>query len=405
MLKNNAVKSDKSNEEESSCNIWLISDRLHSDFNSSKILKGIIADKVIEYKISDLAKYMLNPNSIEVTNKLVGCKISYQKPVSSKIKDKTRKFFEKIFKKNRGDVNADFYEETLISDYINKTPDMKDTSFQSHINKIRGLLTPYDTLVEKISELDFTKLHDIAGIFDDPEGNRSLVHLKGTMPQKINYISNNIQKKIGVILKKVYLNNGLFEMRGFDFESYDSEKSFRLVIITQNDKSEACVLTPSGNIEFHVENIELIKYLHFLQLSLKTNGKLKNLLYECVKGEVKPLKLLFNKELEIDYFKTDLPEIYREVFEANNITPNAKDIIIRALNRKQIGILINYLPKAQQGNSRPITSVYVMHDVKALDPVKTILPQLYSQIDKKLGVLETDKYYLMDSMKGYKDAE
>ena len=382
--------------------IWLISDKVGPDASDEVTVGRKFGDQVIEYRISDFAKYLINPNPIEVVNTLVGCKIFRHKPAASQFKYLMRKYFKKCINKNVDAVYA--HEETYLSELIH-LQDSEDPDLQMHINKMKELLIPYDTIVEKISGLDTDKILDATAIVEDPEDNRSHVVLKGTVDEKIQFILNNVQKKVGVVLKSSCLDNGLFDMRGFDFESFDPKKNSRLRVVFNNDQPEAHVLTPAGKVEFNVSDIELVKCIIFLQMSLKTNEKIKHLFGECIKGAVKPLKLMLNKKLEIDYFQTDLPNIYQEVFEANNISKTAKDIILKALNQKQVGILISYLPKTSHGKYRSETSVYVMHDIKALEPIKAILPQLYSEIDKKIGALEKDKYYLMDSMKGYNNAK
>lgn len=399
MSRNSSTEPERPNEKALSRNIWLISNRVHSNFNPGSLFEDAEPDPVIEYTISDLAKYMLNPNSVEVTNRLVGCKISFQDAAAATLKCKIKAFFNKKFRKNPLVAPADILEETIISDPFNHLPKMKDPSFQNHIDRIKALLTPYDPLIERISELDPAKIFDITGVCDDPEDNRIPLKLNGTIPQKIEYITGHLQKEIGVLLDKAYLGNGMFDLRGFDFESDGAENASRLVIVVQNGQYEAYVLTSDGGVAFHVEDAMLVKYLHFFQSSLKTNRKLSNLLHECVQGHIRPLKLLFTKELEIDYFKTDLPEIYKEVFDANAITLEAKNTILQALNQKQIGILVKYLTDCHPGPGKPSTSLYVMHNVKALATMKATLPHLYKQIDQKLGMLETEKYYLMDSMK------
>jgi hypothetical protein len=397
MIRKSILDSGISTKKESSENIWVISNQLHSNVNPKTLLKGVAPDRVIEYKISDLAKYMINPKPIEVTNRLIGCKIVSQKPATSKKENILKTLLNRLFTKSRGD--ADLHEETVISDYLNATPDITDVSFQSHVNRIKALLMPYDTLNERITGLDVAEIHDLFGVYDDSEGNHSLLQLNGTIAEKKDFILNHVHENISILLKKAYLNNGLFEMRGFDFSSYNPENASPLIIVTHNGESEAYVLGCNGNIDFEIEDLDLIRYLHFFQSSLRTNSNLIDLLRECKEGKIRPLKLFFNRELEIDYSKTDLPRIYKEVLDANTIPQNARDTVVAALNKKQIGILMSYICDTPQGKRCPSTCVYVMHDVRALETIKADLPNLYSQINQKLGSLATDNYYLMDSIK------
>ncbi len=398
MLCCRGVESVPGYEQAPPCKIWLISNRLPSDFKPNLLFKDADGDRVIEYRISDLAKYLLNPKSFEVMNRLVGCKICFKDSSFSKIENKINTFLKSVFKIDLADRKADPQTETLISDQPDPLPEMTEPALQFHVEQIQALLTPYDPIRARISELDLTKVIAVAGVCDDPEGRRTLLDIKGSIAQKIDYVLTHIQKEIAVTVKKAHLDKGLFEMRGFDLKSFDPENASRLVIVTQNSRYEAYVLTPGGEVAFHVEDAVLVKYLHFFQASLKTNAQLRALLHQCMMGHIQPLKLFFTKELAINYFKTDLPKLYKEVFETNLIPLDAKNTIVQALNQKQRGIALKYLPDAEQGRPRPITSIFVMHDVEALAAVKTALPQVYTQLNKKIGVLENEKYYLMDSM-------
>jgi len=49
------------------------------------------------------------------------------------------------------------------------------------------------------------------------------------------------------------------------------------------------------------------------------------------------------------------------------------------------------------------TNVSVMHEVSALEPIKNNLPELYSLINRMASVSEAGKYYLLDSIKAYRN--
>ena len=64
-------------------------------------------------------------------------------------------------------------------------------------------------------------------------------------------------------------------------------------------------------------------------------------------------------------------------------------------------ILFNYVPHTETGEERLYTNISIMHDFRALEPLKKQLPQLYSTINKMAPVSEAGKFYLLDSMRGY----
>jgi len=58
-------------------NIWVLSKGRYTDWDLSRIWEGAETKTVTEYKISDLGRYLLNPNPIEIRKKLIGCEIHY----------------------------------------------------------------------------------------------------------------------------------------------------------------------------------------------------------------------------------------------------------------------------------------------------------------------------------------
>ena len=143
--------------------------------------------------------------------------------------------------------------------------------------------------------------------------------------------------------------------------------------------------------------------MHLLQQSISTNPKLNESFRLCMEDDARPVKLFFNKGLEVAYSKIHLPETYRAVFKMCNMGLNERDTVVNSLNHRQFGILFNYVPKSSFGEERLFSNLSVMHDFRALEPVKDHLPQLYSEINKRVLVSEAGSYYLLDSLGGYKD--
>ncbi len=114
-------------------------------------------------------------------------------------------------------------------------------------------------------------------------------------------------------------------------------------------------------------------------------------------------KLFFNRQLGIDYSEANLPDIYRRVFEMHDIAPSNKSVIKRVLNHSQLGVTFNYVPQSRTSADRLFVNFSVMHNFKALEPIKDALPQVYSEINKSASITEVGKFYLLDSFRGYKD--
>lgn len=383
-------------------NIWLISDSNLSEFSPSETFNDNTTTVIAkEYRISDLANYMLSPTQIKVEKKLVGHKVLYIPPFSHKIKKKIRLILPQklhgLLKDKR--VLCD----TFISDHATDKAPLKNTNLEAHFKMIDDLLRPYDPIIKKLSAIDKQNVSDVIGICEDVDGSLSMLNLQGNIDGKINYILNFIEKDVKVILNKAYNPDGLFEMKGFDFKSYDPSRSHRLIKFTQKDKVQYRVISSDNTAKYWVEDNKLVRYLHLLEQSIRTNPNLQDSLNQCVRGNAKPLKIFFDRQLEIDYSQRHFPEIYKRVFERYNINAHKKDTVVNLLNNSRVGILFSYVPQSGCGEEKLFTNFSVMHNFKALEPIKYDLPQVYSEISKKASVTEAGKFYLLDSFRGYKN--
>jgi hypothetical protein len=374
--------------------LWIISPGRYTSLDMSRINGRIKTGPVMEYRISDLTKYLLNPNPIEVLKKLVGCEIRYVQPSQSK---SIKSIFQKIFfRKQRKSIP----NETLIFDHKSKAIPFKDKHLASHINTIYRLLKPYDPTFKRLLSLNREEISDITGICEDIDGNRMWLSLKGGIDEKIHYMSDYILEDVGVILEKAFVAEGFFEMRGFDFTSYTPKNVSKLLKFYENGVSKACVLNQKGEIDYWVKDTKLIHFMQLLEQSIQNNPKFYESFKLCTDGNATPLRLLFNRSIAIDYSKARLPEAYRDVFDTFNVGLTERDVIINTLKNHQLGIMFQYIPKSNYGEEKLFTNISVLHDIRALDSIKDDLPQLYFEMDKKAAVSEAGKYYLLDSIRG-----
>ena len=141
---------------------------------------------------------------------------------------------------------------------------MKDPDLEAHLNQFFGLLRSYDSVPKKLALLDPHKIFEIVGICEDIGGNYSYLKLKGSIEEKIKYLENSFSKDVGVVLNRAYIADGLFELRGYDFESYKPERSYRLISFTNDGGPAACVLTGHNKVDFYLSDYTLIKHMHLL---------------------------------------------------------------------------------------------------------------------------------------------
>ena len=385
-------------------NVWMISPvnqtgANQTQFDFTKILEGADWKHVKEYKISDLARYMLNPHPVIIYKELIGCKVIFKKSLTASIIDKIKN----LFLKNHEDTSTDRYSTVLVSNKKIDFLSLKDKDLKKHLSSLNDLLAPYDSTIAFLSKLDVDNVADITGICKDIGDNKSFLTLQGSIQDKINYVTGSILKKVKVILEKSYLSNGLFEMRGYDFESYDPSKTYRLLKISVKGKSKYCLLGPDNKLEFWVEDDSLVNFMFLLEQSIKKDAKFYNFINLCLNGKAKAQKIFINRQFEIDYSRKRIPAIYKKVFKMHDMKENEKDIVVNSLNNLQLGIAFNYVPLSDSGEKRLYTNISVMHDLKALEPIKTSMPAVYSEINKQAAFSEAGRYYLLDSIMGYQN--
>lgn len=383
---------------DSNTNVWIISKGSNSRFDLSAIEGGKNTGMVKEYQISDIARYLLNPNPIEVEKRLVGCEIHYSQRTATKIMANIKRL---LLPRTRKHWNGKgIPPEVLISNCKIKIPSLKDKDLESHLKSIYESLRGYDSVCKRLPQLDPYKIAHIIGICQDVGGNFSYLKLQGSIDDKLRYLNNYISKSVGVLLRKAHIAEGLFEMRGFNFGTYDFGRTHRLVTYHINGSRKCCVLDSDNKVDFTIDDAELIKYMLLLEQSLKADENLKNAFGLCIRNQASPFKLFLNKQLEVDYAKSPFPRVYRNILEANNIDLNQQNLIRPALNYLQIGISFNYIPKSNGAEEKMTTLISVLHDLRALDVLRKKLPRVYDEISKYVSVSEAGTFYLLDSIEG-----
>ncbi|MCF8144187.1 MAG: hypothetical protein K9N21_09730 [Deltaproteobacteria bacterium] len=384
--------------------MWIISRGRFTDMDVNRFGVEATPASPMVYCISDLGRYLLSPDPIEVLKTLVGCDIRYYTPIVPQVKEKIRNRLPAWIRRSarRKDIQS---SEVLMAPPRKSAPHLEDAALKAHFRKIEGFLTPYAPIAKRLRGLDLSKVADIVGICEDLANERSLLKLEGAIEEKVDYVVKNINQEVAVILGGAYIADDLFEMRGFDFRAFDPKRSHRLIRFIQDGKVKACVLDANDDVQFWIADVKRIRYLQLLEQSIERNPELRNAFLKCTEGHARPFRLFFNRKMEIDYSHADPPQIYREVFESCRLGTDEKDAVISSLSSHQIGVSFSYVPGMESGECRVYICLSVMHNVRALEPIKTDLPQLYSEISKRASMCESGRFYLLDSAAGYQNAQ
>lgn len=392
------MKTGSMEQKKEKTNVWIISEGRFVNLDLSHLCEQPFTTPVTEYSISELARYLLSPTSISVEEKVIGCRVRYGTSYAGIIDRIKTKFFPNHNSKN--DKNILHVEEILSSSKIG-SPSFKDEDLNRYFIKINDLLRPYDPAQKKIEGLNSGKIKDLTAVCEDIGGNRYQLSLQGNTADKITYVMNSISKKVNVVFNRAYLSKGLFEMRGFDLSLFNPNNNYRLIKIIQNNQTKYCVLNSNYQLEFWVNDHELINYMHMFDQSIKTDPKLQEAISLCANENAKPLKLFFSKKLDQSYNEKYLPLTYSKLFDMYEMNLVEKASVANMLNSHQSIVSFNYVPRYESGRQKLCINISVLHDIKALEPIRSRMPLLYSEINKKAPPTDIGRLYLLDSMRGF----
>ena len=375
--------------------IWIISGGRYVKLDVSRLVPGKDFGPVKEYHISQLGRYLLNPGPIEVDKALVGCEVHFPQPPTTGLTG----FFRRLLPGTKKNARP---PQVIFSSFTDPGPRLDNVGLERHFETVQEHLRAYDAFFEEISSLDMALVTDIVGICEDVDGNRSYLTIDGNINDKLDYLAKFICKEIKVRLEKVYTQPGLFELRGADFVNYDRRQSFRLIRFLVDGTTRSAVLTDAGQVDFWVDDYNLVHYLQLFEYTIQTNPQLQESLESCVRERALPLKLMFNQQLDIDYTQEELPRICREIFKTRQPERGEKEAMLSFINDRKLSISFHFLPLAD-GDGKLCTDISIMQDFRVLESIKDNMPHLYSELSKRAAISEAGKFYLLDTIRGYKD--
>ena len=74
------------------------------------------------------------------------------------------------------------------------------------------------------------------------------------------------------------------------------------------------------------------------------------------------------------------------------------------LNYLQFGVSLSYMFNEDRRDDRMFTHISVLHDCRALDPLRKNLPEVFAAMLKQGTVTEAGRYYLLDAINGFNNA-
>jgi hypothetical protein len=345
---------------------------------------------VKEYRISEIGRYMLHPGPIEIRKRLVGCEAH---PLNGRLARVLQRLpWRAAARRRKPDI--------LLSGLKLKMPALKDPDLEAHFKRIVHELRVFDPFGKKLSRLDTNRLSQLVGICEDIGGGYSYLKLQGSMDDKIRYLNGHVGRDVRVTIHRAHVSEGLFELRAFPAAGVNPANSFRLYTYSRDGQPAACVLTALGSLDFRLPDPQAVKYLSLLEHSLSASPELKRAADACFLMRSRPVRLFFNRQLEVDYSKANFPEIYRDVFRVSETAASNRNLVKPVLNYLQTTVSLSYLPFPADGEERLQTHICILHDLRALEPLRRSLPEVYAELSRRAFSSEAGRYYVLDSITG-----
>lgn len=346
-----------------------------------------------EYRISSIGRYLISPTALIVRRCLTGCEIHW-------LVSRTSRWLSH-FRRLAGNKDTEPRPPlTLIMDFPNPASSPFDTSLKRHIDYLYDTLRPFDSFFQLLDGIDSDQAQRVTAICEDDTGFRAPVALEGTPRQQLDFIRWNAGREIDVHLKRAHIADGLFEMNGFNFKNFDPRITHRLIRFVHGSRPMACVLNADHTIDFWLDDIKLVNYLQLFEYCIQHNLLLRESLLQCVQGKASALRLMFNPRLAIDYSRAPLPAVFQEAFGRSRLTEPHDRLIKQNLNQYQVAVSFNAMAIRESGRSELCTHVSVLQDLRALEPIKDRLPELFAEMDKRAAQSDEGKYYLLESICG-----
>jgi hypothetical protein len=369
---------------------WVISEgklvRLDPTEFDPEAERGVVK----EYRLSEIGRYLLNPGPIEIRKRLVGCE-AHAAPAG------LGRLMPRLMRRAAGRRRK---AEVILSGLKLKLPALKDADLEAHLKRMVDELRVFDPFGKRLARLDARQVSHLVGICEDAGGGYSYLKLQGSTEDKIRYLSSHVGRDVRVTIHRAHVSEGLFELRGFPAAGVNPANAYKLYAYSRDGQPAACVLTSLGHLDFRLPDPQAVKYACLVESTLNVCADFRKAFGACFSGGGRPVRLFFNRQLEVDYSKANFPEIYRDVFRASETAAAHRHLVKPVLNYLQTAVSLSYLPSADGGEERLLTHICILHDMRALEPLRKSLPAVHAEMSRRAFSTEAGRFYVLDSIAG-----
>lgn len=382
--------------------VWIIDEGRYGTEPTERFDDVHSVGPVKRYRLSDLGRYMIEPGPVEVTKRLVGCELNPRVERGGSLR-RVAGLLPAGLRRRLAPPPPP--PQVVIAEGGQGPPALATEDLARHMARLDEALHPFEPTTQQLATADAERLADVVGICEDAGGQRSYLTVQGNVAEKLDYVRDNLNRDVQVILDRAYTPDGLFDLIGFDFQRFETGRSHTLARFHHEGRIRACVLDDDGRVAFWVDDLQLVHYLILFQQSIRSNPRLDESLRRCTEGRALPLKLYFKKQLNILYTGTNLPALYKEIFEKCATPSQARETVLGILKDRQVGVSFNYVPRETAGAPRLFTEVSVLQDCRVLDAVREHVPDVVSEVSRRASVTEAGRYYLLDAMRGFRNEQ
>jgi hypothetical protein len=369
---------------------WVITESQSVRLNPAAFDPEAEEGLVKEYRISEIGRYLLNPAPIEIRKRLVGCEV-HPAPTGLSRMVQRLPWWRRAQRRK---------PEVLLTGFKLKLPALRDPDLDGHFRKIVDELRAFDPFAKKLARLGSRRLFHLVGICEDIIGGYSYLKLQGAAEDKIRYLASHAGRDVRVTIHRAHVSDGLFELRSYPAAEFNPAASYRLYAYRRDGQPAACVLTALGNLDFRLPDPQAVKYLSLLEHVRSSSPHFRQCFDACLAGRFRPVRLFFNRQLEVDYSKANLPEVYRDVLRSAETAPASRNLVKPVLNYLQMAVSLSYLPSPDSADQRLATHICILHDLRALEPLRKSLPAVYAEMSQRAFSSEAGRYYVLDSISG-----
>jgi hypothetical protein len=120
---------------------------------------------VKEYRISEIARYLIHPGPVEIRKRLIGCEVHTARSGARRL---LRRLLPARANAQKASRRRD--SEVLVSGFKLRIPGMKDPDLDAHFKRMADELRGFDPFARKISRLKTARLSHIIGVCEDIGG-------------------------------------------------------------------------------------------------------------------------------------------------------------------------------------------------------------------------------------------